>query len=383
MHRQRTLFFLPSIIEVSRFLFICSSLILIVSLLTAPFLMGTPVSEISESLVSPLNEKKERLFQRNHIRRSYNFAQLMGITENGINPRKYDIPIKDVIRLNHLSKVYSEATELLFPIDNVEYLHTKKISKNRFRSIPKKIHFIWLGPKEFPEESLNNVAAWRKKHPNWQIYFWTDSPDRPLPEPSMIRRLVDSYHFGAVDHLIDQTNNWGEKSDLMRYAILQREGGIYVDHDIKCEKKFDIFVANLDFFCALERLHYHISIDSFVHPANGIIGSIAQHPIFTATMKYILAVWDDVIIDPLGAQEAPIQQVIRRTYDSFASTTMRLARFDPGRKDLLLPSSYFYSKKVFNKTDRSQLKKDQLFFADHTYAGSWKTNESKKVDNPQ
>src|ERR1700722_4591002 len=47
------------------------------------------------------------------------------------------------------------------------------MSKRIFR-VPKVVHFIWLGPKPFPRESVENVRSWIAKHPDWTIKFWTD-----------------------------------------------------------------------------------------------------------------------------------------------------------------------------------------------------------------
>ena len=78
--------------------------------------------------------------------------------------------------------------------------YKKKIAflkKKDLNTIPRKIHFIWLGPKAFPEASVRNVISWKKLHPNWEIFFWTDSPDRPIPVPGMKRRLVSEFDFGS------------------------------------------------------------------------------------------------------------------------------------------------------------------------------------------
>ncbi len=318
-------------------------------------------------------KKRDAEFSRNIATRSFTFGYLMGITPKGKNPRKYAIPNKDIKTLDRIGAVYKKAASLIYPANTKEKAVQTADKEQAAHSIPKILHFIWIGPKSFPAESIKNIESWIKKHPQWTINFWTDSLERPLPIPTMTRRLVTEYSFGAIHHLIQKTSNWGEKSDLMRYGILQQEGGIYVDHDVPCKRTFDVLVDHFDFFACLERPHYHKSIDTYIHPCNGLIGSKAQHPIFAATMQYINDVWDEIELKyPKGKKDNEIQRVVERTYDSFALSSIRLRRYDEERRDLILPSCYFYAMKTFNKPEIKKLHKHRLIYAIHTYHGTWK-----------
>src|SRR5690606_14750040 len=100
------------------------------------------------------------------------------------------------------------------------------------QKIPKVIHFIWLGQRPFPESSKKNLLSWRNLHPDWIMKFWTDSSEMKTPISGMEPHSVSCIPLSKLGHLITQTSNYGELSDLFRYEILFHEGGIYADHDV-------------------------------------------------------------------------------------------------------------------------------------------------------
>lgn len=98
--------------------------------------------------------------------------------------------------------------------------------------IPKNIHFIWLGS-PLPEKYKRIQETWEKQHSKWNIYVWNDD---------------DAESFGMTNKkLFDSTDNYGIKSDIFRYEILHRYGGIYTDTDYECFQSFDDLLY-LDFF---------------------------------------------------------------------------------------------------------------------------------------
>ena len=111
------------------------------------------------------------------------FPALMGQTRYAKHkpPR---LQRKDRSLLKHLSRAYSKQINLL--------------RGDPLNHIPHQMHLIWIGPKAFPQESVDNVQAFRDVHPDWTMNFWTDSEDRPLPILGMIRRLVTEEYFQPV-----------------------------------------------------------------------------------------------------------------------------------------------------------------------------------------
>jgi mannosyltransferase OCH1-like enzyme len=124
--------------------------------------------------------------------------------------------------------------------------------------IPKKIHLIWLGsrPSEFVQ---NMVESWKKLHPTWEVRLWTDED-------------VLKFHLKNQD-AYNRAKNWGEKSDIFRYEILEREGGIHADTDFECIRPFDDLCKVADFFAGVG----YSEGAPFLY--NGLIGCTPHHPI--------------------------------------------------------------------------------------------------------
>jgi len=129
--------------------------------------------------------------------------------------------------------------------------------------IPKIIHQIWLG-NPFPEKWLWLRETWLKNHPDWQYILWTEK---------------EIEEFGLTNQkLYDQATNYGEKSDIARYEILYRYGGLYVDTDFECIKSFDPLHHYCDFYAGTEYISRFITF-------NGLIGCRKHHPIMKNALK--------------------------------------------------------------------------------------------------
>lgn len=229
--------------------------------------------------------------------------------------------------------------------------------------IPKVLHFIWVGPKNFPNESVENVKSWMAKNPDWTIKFWTDRK-RPLPHPAMQLQLVQNLKFLKLEECYRLSDNYAEKSDLLRYEILFQEGGVYVDHDIKCFGSFDSLNNAYDLYCGLE-LPSETPLSSSVHPTNNLIAARAGHPILKQCMSWLADNWDRIEKEYPGKdKEAVIQRVGHRTFNAFADAVKTLAGKE-SQSDMVFPAFYFNA-----PSDKLAL------LARHLYAGTWFENES-------
>ena len=114
-------------------------------------------------------------------------------------------------------------------------------------SIPKIIHQMWLGDDEPPQLWLDTL---RNQNPGWEHRLWTDDN---LPE------LQNRAEFDAT---IDLT----QRSDLLRYEILFRHGGVYVDADCICLQPLDDLLVG-DFFAGYDNQKAYPN-----RAATGVIG---------------------------------------------------------------------------------------------------------------
>lgn len=122
------------------------------------------------------------------------------------------------------------------------------------------IHFIWLGS-PLPARCKPMIDSWKKMHPDWEVKLWTDQDVKKF-------RMVNQKAF-------DRAVNFGEKSDIWRYEILYRYGGLYVDTDFECLQPFDELHKTLEFYTGIA---YDLEPVLF----NGLIGSRPGHPILKA-----------------------------------------------------------------------------------------------------
>ncbi len=256
-------------------------------------------------------------------------------------------------------------------LERAEVLYRKNkmaqfTQKGRLK-IPAVVHFIWLGPRPFPPESVENVRTWIANNPSWTIKFWTDR-DRDLPCEGMEKVLVKDFTFLKLGNCFEQSQNWGEKSDLLRYEILFQEGGIYVDHDANCLRSFDGLNRGYDFFCGLEAPHEPF-VGRSITCGNGVIGSRSHHPTVDKAIHLIAERWESLGEKYRGKDEySKIEVVMQRTY--IALTDAIAETIDcQGNVDIVFPAAYFFAKGEI-----------PALYSQHFYASAWNDYKMRKTN---
>src|SRR4030095_7346378 len=140
--------------------------------------------------------------------------------------------------------------------DRCHFLALSRESKRVMKDIviPKLFHWIWFGPKPIPELHQRWIDGWLQLHPGWEHLVWT---------AAIVPALVTEAQFRAAD-------NFAEMSDIARYEILCRYGGVYVDTDTECLRSIEPLLAGVSAF-AIEAGGFH-TINT--HP----LGAIPDHP---------------------------------------------------------------------------------------------------------
>lgn len=147
----------------------------------------------------------------------------------------------------------------------------RRLSPQTKPLIPKKIHQIWLGNGEPPAIFKFCQNTIKKYHPNWEYILWRDE--------DVARLNLKNKKF------YDKAQNYGERSDIARYEILYRFGGVYLDVDFECVRSLDILHYTYDFYTAMVPL----SSQAFI--ANGIIASRPGHPVLKYCIDTIKDAW--------------------------------------------------------------------------------------------
>lgn len=186
-----------------------------------------------------------------------------------------------------------------------------KPSKKGAYRIPKKIHMIWLGsaPPDFVRTMFN---SWKQMHAGWEVKLWTQND-------------VDSFHLKNLQ-AYQTAKNWGEKSDIFRYELLEREGGVYVDADFECLQPFDDICKRADFFTGVA---YSEGIPHFY---NGLIGCRPGHPIIRRCVNDLR----------VGPGDNDFQRILHATGPHYFSACIRSCMGEDLGVFVPFPVTFFY-----------------------------------------
>jgi mannosyltransferase OCH1-like enzyme len=94
--------------------------------------------------------------------------------------------------------------------------------------IPKIIHYCWFGGKPLPKSAIKCINSWKKFFPDYEIKEWNESNFDVNMMP-FTREAYDAKKFAFV-------------SDVARFWILYKEGGIYFDTDVEVIASMDDIV---------------------------------------------------------------------------------------------------------------------------------------------
>ena len=175
-------------------------------------------------------------------------------------------------------------------------------------SIPRILHRIWVGPEPMPPDFELYGERWALMHPDWEQRLWTEDN---LPDDVTRREVLNRNRIPA------------ERADVLRYELLARYGGVYVDADMEPLKPIDELLEGHDFFIG-ELKPGRIN--------NAVFGAVPNHPILAdATREATFMVYDD-------PQQAPIDEIKTATGPLF------FAKMVDRHKDgiLQLPPPAFY-----------------------------------------
>jgi hypothetical protein len=252
------------------------------------------------------------------------------------------------------------------------------VQPDKAAKIPKIIHQIWLGPKRPPHFFLKFRETWLATHPDWEYHLWTDAD-------------LDTYDFDLRD-LFDESDNYGEKSDILRCELLLKYGGVYVDADFECIKPLDELLTRYDFFAGIEPPHEIPESDRVMLVSNALIGTAPNHPIIKR--------WKEMIRERWQRAEAEcyttIEKVLVRTFLSFGDA-VEDSIDKPDTVNVVFPSTYFYPIRPFYLRNPPEplnvmqkvlvafdLKKDHSFarvmpetIAVHHFASTWQKSNGE------
>lgn len=126
--------------------------------------------------------------------------------------------------------------------------------------IPKTFHHIWLGSPVHPEHARRQ-ETFAHHNPGWKNKVWTDK--------DITTRYAD---------LASRCPHFAQRTDIYRYEILFREGGVFVDSDFECLQPLDPVLDNVSAFSVVE---------NDKHTSAGFIGAVPGHPLYADLLHHL------------------------------------------------------------------------------------------------
>ena len=133
--------------------------------------------------------------------------------------------------------------------------------------IPTILHQIWIGSLSPP---LKMMETWRTKHPNFEYIYWNEYE---IKKRGMVFECQQQ---------IDDMPEYNGKADIMRWEILNKYGGYFVDADSICIEPFDHYFINKLAFATFENESVRQRLI-----ATGTMGFIPKHHLLVDIIKWI------------------------------------------------------------------------------------------------
>ena len=102
--------------------------------------------------------------------------------------------------------------------------------------IPKKLHYCWFGKNKKPQYIIDCINSW--KILGYEIFEWNE----------------ENYDLNKHEYLRKNyiEKKWAFVSDYVRLDVLYKNGGIYLDTDVKIKRKIPDDFLKIDFFLGFQ-----------------------------------------------------------------------------------------------------------------------------------
>ena len=136
--------------------------------------------------------------------------------------------------------------------------------------IPKVLHRIWVGG-DIPDNYAKFGEQWEQLHPGWEIRLWTDKDFES-------GWLTNQHLFDNAAEFVPADAVGQFRSDVARYEILLRHGGVYIDCDVEPLRSFNDLL-DVKGFAGWEQTHEFVG--------NTVLGSVAGNSLFAAMVAEV------------------------------------------------------------------------------------------------
>ena len=125
--------------------------------------------------------------------------------------------------------------------------------------IPKIIHQLWIGSKPAP---TNHMNTWKNMNPEFEYIRWS--------EEELMKRDMKIECQNRVDEMVEING----KADIIRWEILYKYGGVFLDADSICVESIDDMLMKCKYFAGWEHEQLRKGLI-----ATGTMGFPPKHPL--------------------------------------------------------------------------------------------------------
>ena len=212
-------------------------------------------------------------------------------------------------------------------------------------SIPKKIHYVWLGPKPLPKRDAGYVEGWKKLNPDFEIFKWSEKD-------------VDVKKYPLLQVAIEE-KRWALASDIIRMAVVYEQGGIYLDTDVELLKPLDSLLK-YDAFAGWESNYWFTTATFGAKKHSPWIGKILKRYELAETKKKINT---NTFLKTVHSPSVYAKDIFGLVLDGKTRVY--------GDNEFAVFASEYFSPKHYMSGEENVTKNTMAF---HHYGGSWHTS---------
>lgn len=226
-------------------------------------------------------------------------------------------------------------------------------------TIPKIIHQTWKDD-QVPAHFQPFVNSWKEHHPDWEYHLWTDEMNEGFIKE----------HYADFLEIYQKYSSNIQRVDAVRYFILHKIGGLYVDLDFFCFRNVMPLLEGADSVFGEEHEEHCIPHQKEIIISNALMASIPQS-------KFMEEICMELYQPSLDYENK--NEMVLETTGPFMLTRMYMGQnYSPGQVKIVDSSVFYPLTKNELDTMEGIVTSDELInkklskaYAIHCYWGSW------------
>lgn len=230
-------------------------------------------------------------------------------------------------------------------------------------NIPRIVHYVWLSDNAFDKkqgippnfkrphaahiECFKDNVSVLSKEKGWKHVIWTNIPKENSVLVNAFKtalRLSDDVELKTWDETLqfsspalmlalNEMKNYAMASDILRYHVLFKKGGVYCDFDFNFLIDPDYLLKKSCFFAGLDR-------SRSIAPTNAVIGAKRYHPILKKCIDEIERSFVNELLTIIAHHK---ENVVKTTLDYTGPFLLGKAYYQAANEatDVLLPPYSF------------------------------------------